>query len=453
MSIFTRKCFAALMTSTLLLVMGQPAHAALSFYLRESFPVPAGFYHVVDIADLDGDTALDLVLWGGTSYMVLEREQDGSWAERFTYGQSPCRSVNVADVDGDARLEILSADYTSVAIHEARADDSYELIHQSSGYGTKIENVKVGDSNGNGNLEFLIAREGIPSRVTILEGTADNAYTDLGSLTGTGGDCWLAGARDLDADGQPETVFHDSERFSATPGYTYVCQGGSAVSKYPDFGAIELGDTDGNGRLEMIGATMITQYIEDLVIRENDGDNSFREVLSLPGWWTSLSQLGACDVNEDGRIELLRRLDEGEARNVLSIATRAGHQMEEIFNSGTLFQDDNVDITSARAVGDTNGDGYPELAVLQGERLHILEVVPEPSSLVLLGFGAVGLLARVWRKRRRGRAVAGRATMFHFRRRIAHQGKWRVKRTAASGRLDNRRAAIWPPQAHPGRME
>ena len=61
------------------------------------------------------------------------------------------------------------------------------------------------------------------------------------------------------------------------------------------------------------------------------------------------------------------------------------------------------------AFGDTDGNGYPELAVLQGDQLHILEIVPEPSTALLLTVGAVCGMAYACRKARfRGRVFRRR---------------------------------------------
>jgi hypothetical protein len=111
-----------------------------------------------------------------------------------------------------------------------------------------------------------------------------------------------------------------------------------------------------------------------LIILESTGDNTFEEVLTVPGWYEQPFGTYAQDVDGNGQTELLRRVTGAAAvKNVLSILTRVEDGIQEIWNSGVLLQHSDEDIRDMLAVDDTNGDGRRELAVLQGQELHILE--------------------------------------------------------------------------------
>ncbi len=283
--------------------VAESAGAELMIELRETLPVPAGYPCIASITDLDGDGALDVVLWKfRRDYTIVEREggawgQGGSWVERFSHRPSPMRGLAVADADGDGTPEILSADYNSVVIHEATGDNVYEVVHESSGYGSFIENVRVGDSNGNGKLEFLIAQEGSPAHVSILEAIGDNTYANLGSVAGEGRNSWVTGTADLDLDGEMELVFGNDIQGVWV---TYVFEDESLVYERSGFEPLHgFGDTDGDRRMEIIGDTNIDGPTADLRILENTGDNSFEEVLSVAGLYTPM------DVNGDGQTELV----------------------------------------------------------------------------------------------------------------------------------------------------
>ena len=139
----------------------------------------------------------------------------------------------------------------------------------------------------------------------MFEGTADNNYTNIGWLPGIGRDCHVVGVHDLGGDGQPVTVFDD---IRSSAGVAHVFKEGSLVYDAPEFLATSLGDTDGNGSLEIIGKNFPGK--DALIILEDSGDNTFKEVLNLPGWWQAPVDSGmrAHDLDEDGQTEVLRRL-------------------------------------------------------------------------------------------------------------------------------------------------
>jgi hypothetical protein len=277
-----------------------------------------------------------------------------------------------------------------VCSSDLTADNVYDITYTSGlasrGRWSTIFDARVADSNGNGSLEFLIAVGSIsstPIRVFILEGTADDTYS-LGTVPSAtshlgGGDALVAGAADLDGDGQIELVFSVEQ-------VTYVYENSSFTYNTNDseipFAAMYLGDTDGNGKLEMIGRPNENPGAP-LLIFENTGDNAFSEVMYLRGF----GKFSATDLNQDGQTELLRVLaGESEFNNVLSVSNRAGDELQEVWNSGTLFQDSSHSIflknrrSGVFAMGDTDNNGSPEFAVLQGTTLHILEVDTPPTG-------------------------------------------------------------------------
>ena len=246
--------------------------------------------------------------------------------------------------------------------------------------GGTTEYIYVGDSDGDGKLEFLIGRESFPTGVYSFEAVSDDAYTLQAVMGGVGGDCNLAGTYDLDGDGHPETVFTD-HKYGA-PGYPYagvlsVYEGGSLV--YRDQLAAmyswSLGDTDGNGLGDIIGSVRKTKEIK--ILESTGSGNDF--VTVLEGGSSNYYPI-VIDVDSDGISELWGRIDTGSGRkDVFTLAHREGGTLIDFYNSGSLLQGYIGNITGVMAIGDTNGDGHLELAVTQGAQLHILE---GPSSII-----------------------------------------------------------------------
>lgn len=367
--------------------------SSTSFQLRESITVPTGYLNIKAIMDMDGDANLDVVIEGGSEDEWLILEQDGgNWVQRFNYFNSGHRMSAVGDVDGDGLSEVATGlSGGNLVIHESTGDNTYGIIHSSSGYSSFIDGVGVGDSDGDSNLEFLVAREGFPSRVSILEGTGNNSYTNRGAVSGTGGNNGLVGTLDLDGDTQSDLVFSD-DSYQANGGHTYVYENGILVYENTNFSASLLGDTDGNGVMEMIGRQDFSTG--STVIYENTGDNVYSQVFS-----SSLSY-GLLDLGIDNSTELFQiETGAGGFQNQVRFYTRNGGSLLEAAFTDSLFESFSGDIERILSIADTNNDGFNELAVRQGNLIHILEVaesnsnsVPEPTTIWLFGSGLIGFI-------------------------------------------------------------
>ena len=366
---------------------------AIDFQLVESSPIDSGGHtHIVCVADLDSDGALEAVVAldsRQSPFRITERD-GGLWNLRETVFE---RMVIAADLDNDTILELISTpDRSNARIRKASGNDTYTQIHEQT-YGFFIENFAVGDSNGNGLKELFTARERSPSTVYFLEVTPPATFASLPAVNGDSLNCHVVGTCDSNQNSINEVIFHD---YLGSTVSTYVHEEGVRISKIPNFAARAIGDTDGNGKQEILGMAHVDPLTSPMRIFEYVG-GSYQEVFSTPEGW-----IQPMDVDADGRTELVK-VDVGGTGNfnVVRIYHRTGSTLMEIWNSDLLLQGSDDAITSVRPIGDTDGDELPEVAVLQGLTLHVMELespqVPAAGSIALLlsagGVGFVGLFA------------------------------------------------------------
>lgn len=200
-------------------------------------------------------------------------------------------------------------------------------------------------------------------------------------MLGKGGDNYLAGTADLDGDGLIETVFSDNYcyppmgpcigSYSHYVGNLYVYENGALVYEDPQKLMLStyLGDTDGNGIMEIIG--LDTNLNGKLRILENNGsDNGFVEVY----YESSDYSFYLIDAENDGVSEFWQVIDSGTGqKDIFTLAHRSGNTIVDFYNSEALLQGFTGDIRTIVAIGDTNSDGNMELAIQQGNSIHILE--------------------------------------------------------------------------------
>lgn len=364
---------------TLVEALAQP----LSYFVRDSIPIPGEPPPtVIAVRDMDADGILDVVVANRTTLTILE--YDGNLvAVRFTHSEPPSYTVSlrsplVAEVDGDMTPEIIFGTFTHVRVWEASGNNSYvpRLGHL---IGSFVDSIKVGDSDGDGRREILASREHFPSSLTKIEAVSNNSYSVSGVLLGDGGNVTVAGTADLDQDGIPETVFSD-DGYDTTVGRIYVYEGETLVFTDPSLELLShaLADTDGNGLGEIIGRRSSQTRLK--VLESTGSGDGFQIVFDQLNDYHS----SPLDADGDGRSEFWRSvLDETGERRTFTLAYRSGSQLVDFYDSGSLLHGYPGNIDGILAIADTNANGHPELAVMQGGLLHILEPLesqfPNPS--------------------------------------------------------------------------
>lgn len=361
---------------------------ALNFQLVDSAPIDTGGHTLIAcVGDMDGDGQLEAVLWSSWAagdYRIVEREGN-SWVHRQTIDEE---RLAVGDLDGDGAPELASCQPSrnTVRVYDATADDTYTMIYQQY-VGYFIENIAIGDSNGNGYQEVLVARESSPPEMHAIEMVPPNTFTNLPSVTGYDRNCWTVGVGETTGNSIPEYIFHCYYESTRT---TYVAEGGTVIASIPDFVISYVIDTDGDGVQELCGRIGYDPPSSDWRIYKYNGSG-----YSLFSSGQSQSKI-PIDVDGDGRHEFRLVSAGGGGYNTLLTLYHLenGTTMSQIWNSGDMFNGDAANISSVLPIGDTDGDGKAEVAVLQGSILHIMEEAapPLPDNVPAAGIGALAAL-------------------------------------------------------------
>ena len=367
----------------------QPIPQDVNFEIRgEPIPIPSAHSgaYVRYVGDLDDDGKLDIVYAYGDPYYsyVIERDGDTFELRASLYGY--CHVV--AEVDGDDYPDMLVTIGSSAAkIFEATGDNTYGE-KKSMSFPRKIEwPTRVGDSDGDGKGEFLIGVEAYG--VYIYEAASNDTYAYEGTLSGSSlTNVRDAGVYDLDADGYPETVITRYYPYNQTCVFKGIS--GTRTQMFcstATFVARSLGDLDGDGLGEVIGDDLhhaggwITENL--LILELNETNDGFDEVYRAPIHPNSSYRYQAGDVidfDSDGQSELWQFLDSGgsgypDAFALAHLEKNTINTMTHFYNSGTLLESFTGEVRGLLAIGDTDGDGRFELAVVQGDQIHILEQI------------------------------------------------------------------------------
>ncbi|MBX3746889.1 MAG: tandem-95 repeat protein [Verrucomicrobiae bacterium] len=193
------------------------------------------------VGDLDGDGREEVILGGvarargqpGGLY-VFDREGRRRPGWPVLTGQSFHVSAALADLSDDGRLEIVVPSWDSGSLHVLR-DDGFELLGwpvRNESQGAVRSGAVVGDIDGDGVPDVVLATPGFWLQVVIN-----------GDTTRSGG------VRAWRADGSPI----DLQPGRPAAGLVMETAAGATWHRYP---AAVLADLDGNGRLDVVAASV-----------------------------------------------------------------------------------------------------------------------------------------------------------------------------------------------------
>jgi len=327
----------------------------------------------VALGDIDGDGKPDLVFVNSGSNNVsvlLNTGNSGSisFATKvdFATGDRPW-GVAIGDIDGDGKPDLVIANYDANTMSVLRNTSSSGSIS----FAAKIDfttgimpyGVAIGDIDGDGKPDIALAMLG---GVSVLRNTSSSGsitfatHSDI--ATGTGS-CSVA-IGDLDGDSKPDLVIANYNEYTVSVLRNTGSSGSISFADQVDFATgihphvVRIGDIDGDGKLDLAVANESSNTVSVLRNMSTIGSISFDTKSDFTTGYLPYS-VTIGDIDGDGKPDLVST---NSGAGTMSI-------LRNTSSSGSISFTGKVDLTAnagprSVAIGDLDGDGKPDLAVI-----------------------------------------------------------------------------------------
>jgi VCBS repeat-containing protein len=314
----------------------------------------------VAIADFNGDGKQDVALADRGLNLVSVYLGDGSGAvatsaaSQTTVGTAPV-ALAVGDFNGDGKADLAVANSGSnnVSILLGNGDATFTTgTALSTGTGSTPSALAVGDFNGDGKADIVVANQGLGT-VEFFWGNGNCTFTAGPSLTtGSGPDA--VAAADLNGDGKLDLVVGNGGTNTLS---VFLGNGngtfGSATTVSVGTGpaSVAVGDLNSDGKADIAVANSGSNSVSVLL---GNGDGTFGTAANYAVGMDPVAVLIG-NFNGDGYLDL-------------SVANYGSSTLSSLLNwgDGTFFTGPTEPVVShpaAMAVGDLNGDGLADQAI------------------------------------------------------------------------------------------
>ncbi len=335
----------------------------------------------VKIGDLDGDGKPDLAVTNSYDNTVSLLRNTGtsgsaSFAAKvdFTTGTYP-HYIAIGDMGGDGKLDLSVTNWNDSTVSVLRNTGTSGNVSFAAKVdfptGEYTEYFAIGDIDRDGKPDLTVVNAGA---VSVLRNTGTSGSVSFAAkvdfATGSGPDGVAIG--DLDGDGKPDlavTNWNDNTvsvlRNTGTSGsVSFAAKVDFPTGKYPNY--IAIGDMDGDGKPDLAVTNQGNNTVSVLRNTGTSGSVSFAANVNFPtGADPNCIAMG--DIDGDGRPDLA----------VVNFSDSTVSVLRNTGTSGSVSFAAKVDFptglyTGRIAIGDIDGDGKPDLAVVNAGAVSVL---------------------------------------------------------------------------------
>jgi hypothetical protein len=338
--------------------------------------VTGGKPYCVAIGDLNGDGHPDLATANNgqnvNTVSVLLGDGNGAFGVKtdFVTGPGP-NSVAIGDLNGDSKPDLVASYWAdlvflhTVSVLLGNGDGTFGA-KTDYGAGGEPNSVAIGDLNGDGKPELVVANAGnsdnFGNTVSVLLGNGDGTFgatTDLHM----GDTPYSVAMGDLNGDSRPDLVTPGSSRDRVS---VRLGNGDGTFGAKANFGtgiephSVAIADLNGDGKPDLTTANSNPYPTMSVSVLLGSGDGTFGAMTNF-GTGSYPRSVAIGDLNGDGKPDLA-------TANFGNYLTPPGTTVSVLLGNGDGTFGTKTDFgvgvdPRSVAIGDLNGDTKPDLAV------------------------------------------------------------------------------------------
>jgi len=341
----------------------------------------------IGVADFNGDGKLDLAIknQADSTVSVLLGNGDGTFQPQIVYAtaaQSPPSPYNspdsgalvIGDFNGDHKPDLAVACDQTISVLLGNGDGTFRK-HVDSGAGGAA--LAAADFNGDGNLDLAVngGNAVAGGATSVLLGKGDGTFV----LSATYASGFAVAAADLNGDGKPDLVISGSAVAVLLGNGNGTFQ--TAAQYTPPSTYVAIADLNGDGKLDLAVVNGPEGLFSVLL---GFGDGTFEGATNYPFQSSTLaSQMLSADFNGDGKADLVAETAFPPNNGPTPLSVYLGN------GDGTFQAEVTTSLTQsagAIAVGDFNGDGKADLVTVFPNCVTA-PGCPPGQAVVLIGNG------------------------------------------------------------------